>query len=43
LVAVNQEVLRLIDQYPELGKYVTTGQNGQLSIDSKGWDEVYSQ
>ena len=43
LIAVNQEVLRLIDQYPELGKYVTTGQNGQLSIDSKGWDEVYSQ
>ena len=43
LVAVNQEVLRLIEQYPELGKYVTTGQNGQLSIDSKGWDKVYSQ
>lgn len=43
LVAVNQEVLRLIDQYPELGKYVTTGQNGQLSIDSKGWDKIYSQ
>lgn len=43
LIAVNQEVLRLIDQYPELDKYVTTGQNGQLSIDSKGWDEVYSQ
>ena len=43
LIAVNQEVLRLIDQYPELGKYVTTGQNGQLSIDSKGWDKIYSQ
>jgi hypothetical protein len=28
LIAVNQEVLRLIEQYPELGGFVITGPNG---------------
>ena len=42
LVAVNQEVLRLIEQYPELGDFVTTGSNGQLSISDKGWNKIYN-
>ena len=42
LIAVNQEVLRLIEQYPELGGFVTTGSNGQLSISDEGWDKIYN-
>ena len=41
LIAVNQEVLRLIEQYPELGGFVTTGSNGQLSISDAGWNKIY--
>ena len=42
LIAVNQEVLRLIEQYPELGGFVTTGLNGQLSISDEGWNKIYN-
>ena len=42
LIAVNQEVLRLIEQYPELGGFVTTGSNGQLSISDEGWNKIYN-
>lgn len=40
LVEVNQQVLELINKYPELAQYLTTGEHGQLDISSKGWDDV---
>lgn len=40
LVEVNQQVLDLISKYPELAQYVTTGENGELTISQKG-EEAY--
>lgn len=36
----NAQVLDLIQTYPELAKYVTKGEQGQLTIDDAGWDEL---
>ena len=41
LIAVNQEVLGLIDKYPDLANYLSTGEHGQLTIDQAGWDKLY--
>lgn len=38
LVEVNQQVLSLIEKYPELAKYLSTGEGGVLEIDEKGWE-----
>lgn len=42
LLEVNNQVIELIDKYPELLKYVSNA-NGQLKIDSKAWDELINQ
>ena len=39
LLEVNQEVLKLIQEYPELAKYIGKGAYGQLIISDEGWDE----
>ena len=36
LMEVNQQVLSLLDSYPELAQYVTRGENGQLQISEEG-------
>lgn len=38
LLEVNTQVLKLIDTYPELMKYVGQGEYGQLTISTEGWD-----
>lgn len=38
LVKTNQEVLRLINEYPELAQYIERGKEGQLTITDTGWD-----
>lgn len=40
LIEVNQQVLDLISKYPELAQYVTTGENGELTISQEG-EEAY--
>lgn len=37
LIEVNQQVLDLIEKYPELAKYLTVGENGLFNIDERGW------
>ena len=39
LLEVNQEVLKLIQEYPELAKYIGKGAYGQLIISDEGWDK----
>ena len=39
----NAQVLELIQTYPELAKYVTRGEQGQLVISDKGWDEMINK
>lgn len=36
LMEVNQQVLTLLDTYPELAQYVTRGEDGQLQISEEG-------
>ena len=38
LVEVNQQVLDLLQKYPELAKYSSRGEFGQLTISDEGWD-----
>jgi hypothetical protein len=40
LVDANNEVLKLLGTYPELAKYIETGEFGQLIINEKGWKEI---
>ena len=42
LIEVNAEVLKLIDKYPDLTKYVKDV-NGQLTIEEAGWTEIYDR
>jgi hypothetical protein len=37
---VNQQVLELIQTYPELAKYLDRGDDGQLVITDEGWDSL---
>lgn len=39
---LNEEVLTLLENYPELAQYITTGENGVLQIDEKGLEEFYN-
>ena len=43
LVEANQQVLQLLDTYPELAKYVERGEDGQLAIGEAGWKALESQ
>lgn len=38
LIEVNQQVLSLIEKYPELAKYLSTGEGGVLEIEDEGWE-----
>lgn len=38
LIKTNQEVLNLVDSYPELAAYITRGENGELTISQEGWE-----
>ena len=40
LIDVNQQVLELINTYPELAKYLERDENGVLSISEEGWDQL---
>lgn len=39
----NAQILDLIQTYPELAKYVTRGEQGQLIISDEGWDEMINK
>jgi hypothetical protein len=39
LVEVNQQVLDLINKYPQLAQYLETGQDGQMQLNAEGYDE----
>ena len=43
LIEVNQQVLDLISKYPELAQYVTTGENGELTISQEGKEAYIAQ
>ena len=36
----NEEVLELLQTYPELAKYLSRGEDGQLIISDEGWDAI---
>lgn len=40
LVEVNQQVMDLLESYPELAQYVTRGENGELTISQEGQDAL---
>ena len=40
LLEANEQVLNLLDKYPELAQYVTTGEHGQLTIDEEGYQTI---
>ena len=40
LIEVNQEVLNLLDKYPQLAQYVSKNANGELEINKSGYDKV---
>jgi hypothetical protein len=33
----------LIEKYPQLSEYLTTGENGELTITDEGWDALAQQ
>lgn len=43
LVEINNQVLELINTYPQLRKYLGTGEFGELTISDEGWGEVINQ
>ena len=43
LYEANQQVLELLEKYPELVKYLSRGQDGQLTIDEAGFDSIIAQ
>ena len=36
----NEEVVKLLQTYPELAKYIEKGEFGELEISSAGWDAI---
>lgn len=40
LAEVNAQVLKLIQKYPELKKYLTVSNSGELNIEDVGWQEI---
>ena len=40
LLEANEQVLNLLDKYPELAQYVTTGEHGQLTINEEGYQTI---
>ena len=43
LIEANQQVLELLQTYPELAKYLTRGEDGQLAIKDEGWNVMLDQ
>ena len=43
LVEVNQQVLSLINKYPDLAQYIERGSQGQMTISEQGWDKVLEE
>jgi hypothetical protein len=43
LIEANAQVLELIRTYPELSKYMSRGDDGQLIITDEGWDSVIAE
>ena len=39
----NAQILELLDKYPELAKYLTRGEHGELEINEAGWEHVTEQ
>lgn len=40
LYAANQQVLDLVEKYPELAQYITTGKHGQMTLNEKGQERA---
>lgn len=40
LIDSNQQILELINKYPELSYHITKGEYGQLDIKDEGWDKL---
>ena len=40
LAEANQQVLQLLETYPQLAQFVDRGENGQLIITPKGWENI---
>lgn len=40
LRASNEQVLELLETYPELAHYITKGESGELQISDAGWDQI---
>ena len=43
LMEINSEVLELLEKYPDLGKYISRGKNGEMQITDAGWDHIYDE
>ena len=43
LVESNNQVLQLLNTYPELAKYLKRGESGQLTISEEGWNALIEQ
>ena len=43
LIEANGQVLELLQTYPQLAQYITSGANGRLEISTKGWNTVVEQ
>ena len=43
LMEINNEVLELLEKYPDLGKYISRGKNGEMQITDAGWDHIYDE
>ena len=40
LLNINSTVLKLVENYPSLAKWITYGTNGELNIAAEGWEEA---
>lgn len=43
LLEANAQVLELLTTYPQLAQYISRGENGQLTIEDAGFDELINQ
>ena len=43
LIEANGQVLELLQTFPQLAQYITSGVNGRIEISSEGWDTVLEQ
>lgn len=43
LIKCNDEVIELLDKYPDLAQYLTKDAQGRLSLNASGWDAIESR